>query len=357
VTASSGEEALRQLLKTEFVAILLDVQMPGMDGYEVAQIARSNPKTKDVPIIFLTAKQETKDDALRGYGTGAVDYLFKPISPIVLRSKVRVFVELHNKRKEAEATYEELRVTQSQLVQSAKMAALGELVAGVAHEINNPLGFATSHLKTARRCLESLDRSVRAALVDQEITTWEKSNSRLLEMGKGLERITDLVTQLRTFSRLDEGERKVINFRECIDSVLMILGHRLSDGVNVTLELNGPATFDCYPGPLNLALMNLLANAIDAVGSEGNIGVATEARGNSIAIVISVDGPGIFAEHQARIFEPFFTTKPVGKGTGLGLSITYSIAQKHKGSLTLSSTHQKGAVFTLEFPIQTDGKD
>lgn len=357
VSARSGEEALRHLLKTEFVAMLLDVQMPEMDGYEVAHIARSNPQTKDVPIIFLTAKQETKDDALRGYGTGAVDFLFKPISPIVLRSKVRVFVELHRKRKEAETAYSELSVTQAQLVQSAKMAALGELVAGVAHEINNPLSFATSHLKTARRCLVHLDERVRSALTEEEISEWERANTRLLEMGKGLERITDLVAQLRTFSRLDEGEKKTINFQECIDSVLMILGHRLNEKVKVTLDLRGPAEFECYPGPLNLALMNLVANAIDAVGDGGNIQVTTEGDGDSIAIRVSDDGAGIAEEHQARVFEPFFTTKPVGKGTGLGLSISYSIAQKHKGSLSLQSSPYGGTTLTLNLPIRLEGKD
>lgn len=357
VSARSGEEALRHLLKTEFVAMLLDVQMPGMDGYEVAHIARGNPRTRDIPIIFLTAKQETKEDALRGYGTGAVDFLFKPISPVVLRSKVRVFVELHRKRMEAENAYAELSVTQAQLVQSAKMAALGELVAGVAHEINNPLSFTTSHLKTARRCFAHLDERARSALTEEEILEWEKANTRLQEMGKGLERITELVTQLRTFSRLDEGQRKTINFQECIDSVLMILGHRLNENVRVTLDLAGPDEFECYPGPLNLALMNLVANAIDAVGDEGNIQITTESDGDSIAIRVSDDGAGIAEEHQPRVFEPFFTTKPVGKGTGLGLSISYSIAQKHNGSLSLESSPSRGTTLTLNLPVRLEGKE
>ncbi len=357
VTARSGDEALRCILKTEFVAMLLDVQMPGMDGYEVAQIARSNPQTKDVPIIFLTAKQETKEDALRGYGTGAVDFLFKPISPVVLRSKVRVFVELHRKRKEAEAAYSELTVTQSKLVQSAKMAALGELVAGVAHEINNPLGFATSHLRTARRCLSKLDERMRSALSEEEFMDWEKANTRLLEMRNGLERITDLVTQLRTFSRLDEGEWKTINFRECIDSVLMILGHRLNEKVKVALDLKGSATFDCYPGPLNLALMNLVTNAIDAVHDAGNILIATESIGDFIEIRVCDDGEGIPEKHQSRVFEPFFTTKPVGKGTGLGLSISYSIAQKHNGTLSLQSIPHWSTALTLRLPVRLREKD
>src|SRR5690606_20027921 len=136
--ARSGNEALRSLLRRRFSAMLLDVQMPEMDGYEVAQYARANPATRDVPIIFLPAKHATMDDALRGYGTGAVVFLFKPISPFILRSKVRVFLELDQRRLEVEQALRELQTTQAQLVQSAKLASLGELVAGVAHEINNP---------------------------------------------------------------------------------------------------------------------------------------------------------------------------------------------------------------------------
>ncbi len=123
VIARSGEEALRQLLRTEFFAVLLDVQMPGIDGYEVAQYARSNQATRDVPIIFLTARHGTEEDVLRGYGTGAVDYLPKPISPVVLQSKVRVFLELHRRRKDAELAYSELRITQDRLIESAKEVA------------------------------------------------------------------------------------------------------------------------------------------------------------------------------------------------------------------------------------------
>lgn len=357
VSVQSGEEALRKLLRSEFVAILLDVQMPGMDGYEVARIARGNPRTKDIPIIFLTAKQETKEDALRGYGTGAVDFLFKPISPVVLRSKAKVFVELYRKRREVETAYAELSVTQSQLVQSAKMAALGELVAGVAHEINNPLGFVSSHLRTALRCLDGMDEQVRQTLQADEVAQWDKASARLREMDIGVERIKELVKQLRTFSRLDEGESKTIEFRECIESVLMILAHLISDKVKVTLDLSGPAEFECYPGPLNLALMNLVTNAIDAVGGEGTIRIATEGRGDSVAISVSDDGEGIPEEYHARVFEPFFTTKSVGKGTGLGLSISYSIAQKHGGTLTVSSFPLHGSTFTLEIPARLGRKE
>src|SRR4051812_26164649 len=188
-SASSGTQALRALLKQEFAVLLLDVQMPEMDGYEVARHVRMNPATRDVPIIFLTAAHDSPENVARGYGSGAVDFLFKPLDSTVLLSKVRIFLELYSARQklaeanqkleaknaelralaEAEAAaatslrraneelqlaYRELQSTQTQLVQSAKMASLGELVAGVAHEINNPLAFVLSHLETTRKSLD-----------------------------------------------------------------------------------------------------------------------------------------------------------------------------------------------------------
>lgn len=349
--ARSGNEALKLLLKRDFAAILLDVQMPGMDGYEVAGHARSNPLTRQVPIIFLTAKDNTDDDALRGYGTGAVDFLFKPISAVVLRSKVRVFLELHERNAQMERAYLELKHAQNQLVQSAKMAALGELVAGVAHEINNPLAFVMSHLKTAQNALQQTQPNIAPHLLADDLRRWDKAAQRLSDMHVGLDRISDLVTQLRTFSRLDEGERKVIDFAECLDSVLMILGHRLTEGIHIERNLKGPAKFECYPGPLNLALLNLVANALDAIESDGHITISTDLHDGQLIIAVSDDGMGISVENQVRIFEPFFTTKAIGKGTGLGLSMSYSIAQRHGGILSVSSAVGKGTTMTITFPL------
>jgi two-component system, NtrC family, sensor kinase len=350
VVARSGNEALRLLLRQRFVAILLDVQMPEMDGYEVAHHARMHPETRDVPILFLTAKQETEDDILRGYGTGAVDYLFKPVSPVILRSKVRVFLELYEGRQKVEQTLKDLQSTQTQLVQSAKMASLGELVAGVAHEINNPLAFVSSHLRTVTAGLSAIRQPIELALETDPLGTWSKCLVRLQQMEGGLSRISDLVLQLRTFSRLDEGERKTVNMQECIDSVLMILGHRLGETIQVSVSLNGPEAIECYPGPLNLAILNLVGNAIDAIQGTGTIEINTRVDGEHFELRVVDDGPGIPDNIRERIFEPFFTTKPVGQGTGLGLSIGYSIAKKHGGELSANSSKGRTEM-TLRFPL------
>ena len=365
VFAKSGNDALRQLLRRQFAVVLLDVQMPEMDGYEVAHHARKNPSTRDVPIIFLTAANNSEGMVLRGYGSGAVDFLFKPLNPSILRSKVRVFLELHlasqkladakavleRRNAELKAAYSELQVTHAQLVQSAKMASLGELVAGVAHEINNPLAFVLSHLETVRRSLGVVEEHLPDSLPETAKYNWQRASERLREVSPGLERIRELVVKLRTFSRLDEGERKRVSVRECVESVLTILGHRLKDHVKVTTDFGSPDEIDCYASLLNQAIMNLVSNAIDAMDGNGAVCITTGASGEDYCISVADTGPGIPRELRDRVVEPFFTTKPVGQGTGLGLSITDSIVRKHGGVLELLDSESGGTRAVIRFPL------
>ncbi|HEY5960620.1 MAG TPA: response regulator, partial [Polyangiaceae bacterium] len=315
VLARSGNEALRQLLKGPFAVMLLDVQMPEMDGYEVAHHARNNPRTRDVPILFLTAMNNTEDGVLRGYGSGAIDVIFKPLNPSILRSKVAVFLELFAERRriaqarddleraneKLELAYRALQTTQAQLVQSAKMASLGELVAGIAHEINNPLSFAVSHLDTARRSLGHVSAALGETLCETSREHWERAENRLAEMGIGLDRIRELVVKLRTFSRLDEGERKVVSVRECVESVLMILRHRLSPTVAIETRFGAPERLECYPGLLNQAIMNVVSNAIDAIDGAGTVSIHTGASGNEYHVVVSDTGSGIPPHLRDRV--------------------------------------------------------
>ena len=386
VLARSGDDALRQLLRREFAVVLLDVQMPEMDGYEVAYHVRRNLSTRDVPIIFLTAANNSEGMVLRGYGSGAVDFLFKPLNPSILRSKVRVFLELHAAHQKVEdaktalelsnaelrslasekaslaeqfrianvalqAAYTDLQSTHAQLVQSAKMASLGELVAGVAHEINNPLAFVLSHLDTVRRKLSQLEPELPAPLSESALVKWQRAHERLNEIGPGLDRIRELVIKLRTFSRLDEGERKLVSIRDCVESVLTILGHRLRGRIQVETEFGSPDQVDCYASLLNQAIMNLVSNSIDAMAGTGVLRISTGSQGELYSIVVTDSGPGIPAALRDRVLEPFFTTKPVGQGTGLGLSITYSIVRKHQGTIELSEPPGGGASIAIRFPI------
>ena len=372
VLARSGEEALRLLLRRDFAVMLLDVQMPEMDGYEVAQHARSNVTTRDVPIIFLTASDNSQENIERGYGSGAVDFLFKPVNPSVLRSKVRIFLELYSTRRQLtdakqsveqanqvlNQAYTELKEAQSQLVQSAKMASLGQLVAGVAHEVNNPLSFSIGHLDTVKRSLTGLVALLPSPLPTEAGAQLQRATQRLAEMGVGLERIKDLVVKLRTFSRLDEGEQKTVKLEACVESVLTILSHRIAkEKVEIITSYDGVGELDCYPSLLNQALLNLLANAIDAVLAtperSGRVELSAT-RGEDEAVCVRVRDTGVGLEPGARerLFEPFYTTKPVGSGTGLGLSITYSIIKKHGGTLTLENAEGGGAIATIVLPRQ-----
>ncbi|MFZ5891574.1 MAG: response regulator [Myxococcota bacterium] len=390
VRANSGNRALSLLLKREFAVMLLDVHMPHMDGFEVARHARRNPATREVPIIFLTAAHTSEDYVLRGYGSGAVDFLLKPVDATILRSKVRVFLDLASSRRQIadaktelerknaelaslaeanaalaqqyrsahadlERAYQELQTAQAQLVQSAKMASLGELVAGVAHEINNPLAFSLSHLETAVRSLNDAEGELNLSASSTARENWQRARSRLAEMKVGLERIRHLVIKLRTFSRLDEGELKTVSVRESVDSLLTILAHKLRNRIEVETELNEPDSIDCYPSLLNQALMNLVANAIDAIPGSGHIRITSKREGDSFVLSVRDDGEGIPQHLRERVLEPFFTTKPVGQGTGLGLPIAYSIVKKHGGVLELNHAEQGGTEAVIRIPFDQHG--
>ncbi len=391
VQARSGQEALDLLAAQSVDCILLDLVMPGLDGLETCRRIKAAPVVRDIPLVMLTANED-RSAMIEGLSTGAEDFISKSSDFEVLKARVRaqlrrrqfedehreirekllrseleatearaarelaetrakLMEELERKHAELARAYEDLKATQSRLVQAAKMASLGELVAGVAHEINNPLAFVTSHLNTVERSMVklegALDPTAREATSEQR----ERAKHRLREMAGGLSRIRDLVLKLRTFSRLDEGERKTVNMEDSVNSLLTILGHRLRGRITVVTKFGEPALLDCYPGPLNQAMMNLVSNAIDAIKGPGTITITTGTAENAYLIRIADTGPGIPPELRERVFDPFFTTKPVGEGTGLGLSITYSIVRKHGGTLELSSGDEGGTVADIRLPL------
>lgn len=410
--AATGEEALALLMEQSVDCVLLDLEMPGLGGRETCKRLKESAEWRSIPVVVLTGV-EGRNSLLDGLSVGADDFIQKSTEFEVLKARVRAQIrrrqiedetrqvqerllrselrtaeavaarnlaetkaalveKLERKNEELaqlahvrevlaekfrvanqelERAYKQRQETQAQLIQSAKLASLGELVAGVAHEINNPLAFAISHLETARRCLTGLEPVVNPALGAHEQQQWLKANDRLREMSLGLDRIRDLILKLRTFSRLDEGERKSVSLRECIESVLVILRHRFG-ATTLTSDCSDVGQLDCYPSLLNQALMNLVANALDAVGENGIISIRARLVGSDCVIAIADNGPGIPAEHRERVFEPFFTTKPVGAGTGLGLSMTYAIARKHKGTLEIKDAVGGGTEVIMTIPTQ-----
>ncbi|WP_409564634.1 response regulator [Methylobacterium sp. J-067] len=237
---------------------------------------------------------------------------------------------------------------QAKLVQAAKMASLGELVAGIAHEINNPLAFILAHQGTVERVLGELPTTGDPTAA----RSIEKARSRVGAMRLGLTRIQDLVLNLRKFSRLDEGERSLVNVPEAIETVLALLQHKLGDRIAVERTFSGRPEIHCTPALLNQVVMNILGNAADAMPEGGTVRVATHSDDTCDEIRISDTGPGIPEDLREKIFEPFFTTKPVGAGTGLGLAIAYSVVQAHSGSLTVETAPGGGACFVIGIPRQ-----
>jgi signal transduction histidine kinase len=345
--APDGKVALERALAAPPDLVLSDVMMPGLDGVGLLEALRADPRTRTLPVILVSARAG-EEARLTGLETGADDYLVKPFAAREVVTRIRTHLAMARVRR---AAFDELKLAQSQLVQSAKMASLGELVAGIAHEINNPLAFAVAHLTTVERSLATVESTLGQAIAGQAAAPWKRAGDRLREIQVGLGRIKELVLKLRTFSRLDEGEKKVVSVRESIESVLLILEHRMRNRVTVESSFGEPDSIVCYAGLFNQAVMNLVANAIDAAGEGGKVSIVSRVEGGRFELTVADDGPGVPDAIRHRIFEPFFTTKPVGEGTGLGLSITYSIAQRHGGEVQLLPNPGGGTLARLSFPL------
>jgi two-component system, NtrC family, sensor kinase len=276
----------------------------------------------------------------------------------------------------------ELRNSQSQLIQSEKMASLGQMVAGLAHEVNTPLGFVRGSIDVIRKNQTSLKTAIEKhqtivgqlmagnyeqleALLKEVVEVDEKINrtsavrkiqDRLDESVIGLDRIQELIINLKNFSRLDEMAFKLADLNEGIDSTLMIATNVLKHKAEVKRDYRLTTPIECYPSQLNQVFLNLLTNAAQAMETSGIISVKTFEDNGSAVVEIADNGKGISPENLRKIFEPFFTTKGIGQGTGLGLSIVYKIIQNHNGTIDVQSTVGVGTVFTIRIPIHQKKK-
>ncbi|MBI5212655.1 MAG: response regulator, partial [Nitrospirae bacterium] len=332
VKAASGSEALASALEYNFAIILLDVQMPDMDGFETAELLRGIERTKYVPIIFVTAISHEEKHVFKGYEVGAVDYLFKPIEPEILKSKVNVFLALHrkttelkkaleiieSKNKEIEKSYADLKSAQSQMLQQEKMASIGQLAAGIAHEINNPVGFIMSNLGSLQKYADKLSEFIkiqteafeelscnppipplvkggeggllkegeggfdniinkvkegRKSLKVDYIT--EDINNLIKESLEGAERVKKIVQDLKSFSMVDEPKHKTVDINSGIESTINIVWNELKYKATVKKEYGDIPLTKCNPGQLNQVFMNILVNAAHAIEKQGEIAIKT----------------------------------------------------------------------------------
>lgn len=358
--------------------ILLDILMPGMPGIEVLAHLRKNPATRDIPVIFVTGL-ESPEDEQKGLEFGAVDYITKPYRPPIVLARVRTQLELKRARDrlasqnewlEAELArrLKETQQAELQLLQSDKLAAIGQLAAGVVHEINTPVAYVTSNLGSLDSYLwdifalldayEALagvcapDEPVLAKIQQlkqqKDIGFLRVDIGQLLSQSReGLTRVAEIVSDLKNFSRAQNNDWQWANLHQELDSTLNIVGHEIKYHCSLHKDYGEIPEVYCIPSQINQVLLNLLVNAAQAIPERGDITIRTGRVGDEVFIAIADTGTGIPSETLPRLFEPFFTTKPVGKGTGLGLSIAYSIVQKHGGHIEVESAVGKGTTFTV----------
>ncbi|AFY40668.1 response regulator receiver sensor signal transduction histidine kinase [[Leptolyngbya] sp. PCC 7376] len=411
LVATDGESALEQIEYAQPNLILLDVMMPGIDGFETCKRLKSNDVTADIPIIFMTALSDTVDK-VKGLELGAVDYITKPFQQeeVIARARLHLKLsqlnqtlgernaELQNlndtlehqvevRTQELSNSLKELQSTQLQLIHSEKMSTLGQLVAGIGHEINNPVGFISGNLGCIENYVADLLQLLnlyQAALPtpNSEISKFieEIDLDYLLEdlpkliasMDKGVDRIHEISQSLRILARGDRGGKIPFQVHDSLDSAILLLKYRLKaheqhPEVEVIKEYGELPEIQCYPGLLNQVFTNLLANAIDAfeesdqgrtyqeiMAAPNQITISTHYLSDTKRVIISLrdNGPGMDIATQQQIFDHLFTTKPVGKGTGLGLSISRQIImEKHGGELQCLSELGVGTEFTIELPM------
>lgn len=365
--------------------VVVDQIMPEISGVEVCR--RLNEIRREehtaLPIVMCTS-QDSNADMMRALEAGADDFVAKSNDMALLIARIRAHLRrksLHDEHErilnefrskelelvearaeqkaalaraelveELERAHADLKRTHTQLVQSAKMAGLGELVAGVAHEINNPLAYSLAHAQTVSRVLDAVSDDPETRLSEGGARKLGKGRLRIGEAIGGLERVADLIQKLRTFSRLDEGEFKEADLRECVEATLPLVRHRTGKGVRLVTEFATDNVIYCAPGTLNQVILNLLVNALDAVNDDGEIRVRTEREDAWFRLSVTDSGPGIAEEAKDRLFEPFFTTKTVGEGTGLGLAISYQIVESHQGRIEACNAPEGGAAFTIVIP-------
>ncbi len=389
---------VKSLLDEYNIDILItDLMMPAITGFDLLALLRADKKYDDIPIIMLTSIDDM-ETYKKCFDLGAFDYINKPINTIELHSRLKVAIESKNKsnylksllevtRKQNEELKEmnaQLTEAKFSLVQSEKMAAIGQLAAGIAHEINNPLGYVRSNFEIVYKYfgriweyLEFFNQDFIDVEQPGNNSNYEKllslkdkytslrinqltqnMNEILSDTLNGIDRITEIVQSLRIYARSSKDDEKTTNdLLELLHQVMLIINNEVKYVAKIELQVPDDITLYCNRIQISQVFVNIILNAAQAIKSQnrlnlGTINIRAEQIGQDIQIEFQDDGPGIPSDNLLKIFEPFYTTKEIGQGTGLGLSITYDIiVNKHSGSIDVKSELGKGATFTLLLPI------
>ncbi|MBF2037044.1 MAG: response regulator [Leptolyngbyaceae cyanobacterium T60_A2020_046] len=395
--AISGQMAIVAINATPPDLILLDINMPEMDGYAVCQHLKSRAETREIPVIFLSASDMTADK-VKAFQMGGADYITKPFhaEEVIARIQHQLLLsqlktDLRSKNLALESALSDLKAAQVELIQKQKMLSLSQLIAGIAHEINNPVNFIMGNLRPAqqyflnvlnilnlyRQRYPQADQEIDAAIADAELDFIAEDFANVVKsMETGTARICEIVQALQTFSHQGESNIKSVNLKTAIDSVLVLLQPRLREqsnrpSIRVCCNADDLPMVTCDARSINQAILHILDNAIDAIdalwdGSSPELANRSIGRRNpeitittyqptphSIAIAIQDNGIGILDAIKPRVYDPFFTTKSVSQGKGLGLSVAYQIiVNKHQGDLSFTSNFGQGSEFVLEIPVQ-----
>jgi signal transduction histidine kinase len=351
--AVDGQQAVEKASQFLPDVILLDMMMPEKDGLQACREIREHTPTQSVPIVLLTARadEETKLAAL---SAGASDFLAKPFSTTELHVRIKNLVESHEYQRKVskqnqvlESTIEQLKETETQLVQSEKLASLGRMSAGIIHEINNPLNFATTGLFTLRNKGKYLAK-------EQQ----EEYLEILRDVEDGIVRVRNIVSDLRMFTHPETESRDQVEIAEVVSAALRFLSNEWKDKVQIEQQLTEHQTIWANKNKLIHVMVNLLQNSLDALkaktfeNEKPVIRIESRAEPGKSVLVVRDNGVGIDDEHLDKIFDPFYTTKDVGEGMGLGLAICYRIVQEYEGRISVRTEPGKFCEFTLEFPAK-----
>jgi len=337
------------------------------DSIETANLIQN--KVQEIETLQAQQELRTAQRNLAYSGLAAI-LIIASLLTYLFFAKRKSHRQVSRAYEELNQTHQQLKTTQSQLVSAEKMASLGQLTAGIAHEINNPVNFISGNLRPLHSDIDDLlaliqayrERVQEAGLTDQFASVQAKEQELDLEylreeirdlltgIEEGAHRTTEIVSGLRNFARLDEDEYKRFDLHQGLDSTLALLKHHL-EGIEVMREYGDLPGVECYPGKLNQVFMNILNNAIQAMPEGGMLHLKTTAQGDWVYLQVRDTGVGMDEATMARMFEPFFTTKDVGQGTGLGLSISHGIIRQHHGDITAHSEPGKGTDITIKLPV------